>query len=112
MSHEPKYHISIENMTDYKSIVLKGLSMHYFWSESSGTCHIMTPILDQLSAHYKDKLFIYCINIDKNKEIAIDYGVSQIPTIFIYRDAQLLDSITGIISLSKLVSKIDLRLAC
>lgn len=52
-----------------------------FTAKWCGPCQRISPILDQLAAEYKDQIVIYKVDIDKNQELAREFGVKSIPAI-------------------------------
>lgn len=46
-----------------------------------GPCQRIAPILEELAAEYKDKIVIYKVDVDKCRDIALEYGVSSIPAL-------------------------------
>ena len=46
-----------------------------------GPCQRIAPILDELSIQYADKIVIYKVDIDKNRELASAFNVSSVPTV-------------------------------
>ena len=78
-----------------------------FRTEWSGACHIVDPILKKLAAEYADRIQIYNINADKNKKTIHTYGVYELPTILFFKNGQIMDHITGIISKNDLIARIE-----
>ena len=69
---------------DTKNIVLKTnvpviLDFYATWC---GPCKMLAPELKALQKEYKDKLVIYKIDVDREKELAKFFGVKVMPTIF------------------------------
>ncbi|MDL2227820.1 thioredoxin [Odoribacter sp. OttesenSCG-928-L07] len=52
-----------------------------FYANWCGPCRQLAPKLSQLAEEYKDKITIYKINIDQEKELAALFGVRSIPAI-------------------------------
>ncbi|MDR1525650.1 MAG: thiol reductase thioredoxin [Tannerella sp.] len=50
-----------------------------FYADWCGPCRKVTPILKALAAEYKGKLIIYKVDVDREKELARVFGVSNIP---------------------------------
>lgn len=44
-----------------------------------GPCRKMEPILENLALKYRDRIIIYKVDVDKEKELAALFGVSSIP---------------------------------
>lgn len=52
-----------------------------FYADWCGPCRRVAPILEELSKEYAGKIYIYKINVDKEKKIAALFGISSIPAI-------------------------------
>ena len=52
-----------------------------FYADWCGPCKQLSPVLKQLQKEYGDKIQIYKINTDKEKELAATFGIRSLPTI-------------------------------
>lgn len=52
-----------------------------FYAEWCGPCKAIAPVLEELSAEYKDRLLIFKIDTDAEAEISGVFGIQSIPTI-------------------------------
>jgi len=60
-----------------------------FYADWCGPCKMVSPILDELSEEYKDKLDVYKINTENEIELASAFGIRSIPSIlFVPMDGQ------------------------
>ncbi len=66
-----------------------------FSADYCSPCKVMLPILDKLSEAYDSKVEVVKIDIIKNKELAMEYGIMSIPTLFIFKDGEVEDTIYG-----------------
>lgn len=82
-----------------------------YWAEWCGPCKMIAPILDEVSASYKDKLRIAKMNVDENREIPAKFGIRGIPTLMLFKDGQLAATKVGALSKAQLVAFIDQQLA-
>lgn len=53
-----------------------------FYADWCGPCKMVAPILEELSKEYAGKIYIYKVNVDKEPELARDFGIQSIPTIW------------------------------
>lgn len=64
-----------------------------FWAEWCGPCKRVAPVLEELS---KDKnLLVGKLNIDENPEKPIQYGISSIPTMVLFKDGNPVHTVVG-----------------
>ena len=50
-----------------------------FWATWCGPCRALSPIMDELAEQYKDEVVIAKCDTDENNEIAMQFGVRNIP---------------------------------
>ncbi|WGH27872.1 MAG: thioredoxin [Candidatus Bostrichicola ureolyticus] len=81
----------------------------YFWADWCGPCKIFSPQIDELSNKYKDKVFIYKINIDNNnnKKNVIKYSIKSIPTLIFFKNGKEIDRSIGIVSIDTINNKLN-----
>ena len=66
-----------------------------FWAEWCGPCKMIAPILDQIAQELDDKLVIGKLDIDKNQDTAMAFGVMSIPTLLLFKDGEPVERIVG-----------------
>lgn len=52
-----------------------------FYATWCGPCKAIAPILEELAVEYKDQIYIYKIDTDKEQELAATFGIQSIPTL-------------------------------
>ncbi len=55
-----------------------------FYANWCGPCRQLSPLLEELANEYKDKIVVYKIDTDKEKEIAQDLGIQALPTLIFF----------------------------
>lgn len=60
-----------------------------FFADWCGPCKMLAPELDKLAVEFDGKAKIVKINVDKDGELAMKYGVSSIPALFVLKDGQV-----------------------
>jgi thioredoxin 1 len=78
-----------------------------FWAEWCGPCRMVSPVLDELSETYGDKLKFVKLNVDEHPQIAAQYRVTSIPTLNVYSGGQVVKQVIGAKPKAALVA--DLR---
>jgi thioredoxin 1 len=66
-----------------------------FWAEWCGPCRMVSPILDEISAEYGDKLKVVKVNVDDHPQLAMDYQVTGIPLLGIFQNGKLVKQLVG-----------------
>ncbi|MCH2212462.1 MAG: thioredoxin [Fuerstiella sp.] len=66
-----------------------------FWAPWCGPCRMLTPIIEELSEEYAGKVKIGKINTDDNQQTAVEYAVTSIPTVILFKDGEIVDKVVG-----------------
>lgn len=54
------------------------------------------PVLEKIAGEYHGRLKVCKVNIDDNREIAMQYRIMSIPTMLLFKDGEMVDQITGV----------------
>lgn len=52
-----------------------------FYADWCGPCRRIAPILEELATEYKDKIYIYKVDVDKEPLLGAAFGVESIPAV-------------------------------
>jgi thioredoxin 1 len=66
-----------------------------FWAEWCGPCRMVSPILDEISVEYADKISIVKVNVDNEPDLAMKYGITGIPALQVFKAGELVKSMVG-----------------
>ena len=59
-----------------------------FWAPWCGPCRMMAPILEEVSAQLNGKLKVCKVNTDGNPDLAIQYNITGIPCLILFKGGQ------------------------
>ncbi len=68
-----------------------------FWAPWCGPCKQLTPILEKIISKSGDKITLVKINIDENQQIAAQLRIQSIPTVYAFKDKQIVNAFQGVI---------------
>ncbi|MFQ5439918.1 MAG: thioredoxin [Nitrosopumilaceae archaeon] len=66
-----------------------------FWAEWCGPCRVVSPIVEDLSREYGDKIDFVKVNVDENNDLAQKFNVFSIPTLAIFKNGQIVSQKVG-----------------
>lgn len=66
-----------------------------FWAPWCGPCRVVGPEVDKLAERMGTTAKFVKLNIDENREIAIEYGIMSIPTIAKFERGQVAAQVVG-----------------
>ena len=52
-----------------------------YWATWCGPCKALSPILEELAEEYKDRIYIYKIDVDKEEKLSEIFGIRTVPTL-------------------------------
>ena len=99
---------TIENKADYDNLLnQKKPILLDFFADWCGPCQSLLPTVEKLAKEYDDKIEIQKVNVDQNRELAIEYGIRSIPALFFLKDSEIVDKLNGVVSENILREKLE-----
>lgn len=80
-----------------------------FYADWCGPCKTQTPILGVLAQEFDGRVSFAKVDIDVegNKDLAVKYGVLSVPTLIIFSNGKVKETMVGVTSKSKLQQKLE-----
>lgn len=65
-----------------------------FWAEWCGPCRQLSPILDQIAEEHPG-VKVVKVNVDQEMDLAMQYQITGIPAIKLFRDGEVKKEVVG-----------------
>ena len=67
-----------------------------FWAEWCMPCRMLTPTIEKLAKDYNGKVKVGKLDTDANRDVAMKYSISAIPTVILFRNGQVAQKFVGL----------------
>ena len=98
---EPEFNDQVIEASESKLIVVD------FWAPWCGPCKQLTPILEKIISKTADKVTLAKINIDENQQIAAQLRIQSIPTVYAFKNKQIVNAFQGVIPEGQIIEFIE-----
>lgn len=69
-----------------------------FWAVWCGPCRILSPTVDEVAQEMEGKVCVAKCDVDDCQNIAMEYGIMNIPTLLFFKDGELREKTVGVVS--------------
>jgi len=89
----------------------KGVVLVDFWAEWCAPCRRLAPTVDALASDYDGRVTVAKMNVDENPEVPGNFAIRGIPTLLLFKDGNLAETIVGLQSKEDIAAKIERHLS-
>ncbi len=83
------------NEENFDNTVANGLVLVDFWATWCGPCKMLAPTIDAIATEYKDRVVVGKVDVDESEAIARRFGIMSIPTLFLFKDGEVVEKLVG-----------------
>jgi thioredoxin len=65
-----------------------------FWAPWCGPCRMVVPLVEEIAKERSD-IKVVKINVDEEQELAMQFGVMNIPTLVVMKNGKIVNQVTG-----------------
>jgi thioredoxin 1 len=66
-----------------------------FWATWCGPCRMVGPVITELAEQYDGKIVVGKCDVEENEDLAVEFGIRNIPTILFFKNGQVVDKLVG-----------------
>ena len=85
-----------------------GVVLVDFWAECCGPCRRLAPTVDALAGEFDGRMTVAKLNVDENPSVPGRFMIRGIPTLLLFKDGQIAETLVGLASkedISRLIEK-------
>ena len=102
--------VEVTDQNFAKTVSKEGLVVIDCWAIWCSPCRMLSPIIEELAKDYVGKIVFGKLNVDENRDVALEYQIMSIPTILVFKNGSLVDRIVGVMPRRLLEPKITQHL--
>jgi thioredoxin 1 len=91
----------------FADVTASGTVLVDFSAEWCGPCRMLAPILELLAEQMQDSLTVIKVDVDESQSIAMQYDISSVPTLILFKDGVVKHRVVGLKDLASLKKMIQ-----
>ena len=78
-----------------------------FWAEWCHPCKMIAPVIEEIANESAGKFKVAKVNVDEAQQLAAQYSVMSIPTLFVFKGGQIVDQMVGALPKNQIMAKLQ-----
>ncbi len=91
---------------EFEDTIKDGITLVDFFADWCGPCKMLAPVLEDVSLQYPDIKFVK-VNVDEKMDLAERFGIMSIPTVYLFKDGEVIAKTGGYQDLTGICRFID-----
>ncbi len=79
----------------------------HFWAPWCGACKVIAQIIREIAEQYSQKAKIGSLNTEQERDSAVEFGISGLPTVILFKDGRVREKWVGLTSKKDICEAID-----
>lgn len=102
--------MKIINSSEFEGITKEGVVLVDFFATWCGPCKMLSPVLEELEGKFEGKATIVKVDVDQSSDLAGKFQVQAVPTMLLFKDGQVVETIQGYQAAPQLSAAIERHL--
>ncbi|MEM9064400.1 MAG: thioredoxin [Planctomycetota bacterium] len=78
-----------------------------FWAEWCMPCRMLAPTIDAVADEFSGKVKVGKVDTDANRNVSMQYGISAIPTVILFKGGEVVKKFVGLTSKEDLAAALN-----
>ena len=92
-----KYNFEQEVMKSDKTVLVD------FWASWCAPCMMLSPVIAEIAEEMNGSVAVGKVNVDEEQELSMQYGISSIPTLLVFRNGEIVNAAVGLRSKENII---------
>lgn len=67
-----------------------------FWASWCAPCMMLSPVIAEIAEETGGNVIVGKVNVDEENELSMQYGISSIPTLLVFRNGEIVNAAVGL----------------
>jgi thioredoxin 1 len=76
-----------------------------------GPCKLVAPLMDQLASEYSDRVKVFKLDLDSNKDVAKRFSIRSIPAVMVFKQGELVETLVGVKPYAEFTTAVERHLS-
>ncbi|BBK75743.1 MULTISPECIES: thioredoxin [Clostridium] len=102
--------MKIVNSNEFRNEISEGVVLVDFFATWCGPCKMLGPVLEDLGKELEGKAKIIKVDIDQSGDLADEFRISSVPTMILFKDNKIVDTMVGFLPKERIKQVIESNL--